>query len=234
MRKNIFTLIELLVVISIIAILAGLLLPALNRARNMAYQAACISNLKQQGIGFAGYQSDNGDYFPYSGHSNSSYAGKCVWWFTSLKPFMNLPYCDNWNAPYQTVSRTFMCPSEKTAASSDARTNVNTRDITICHYAFNTRLSLGKAVKLSTPASTLAVCDGNYWPFQFYYFSTTTLVDNRTLYVGGLGKVAKNRHSLNLDMLFADGHTSSARRPEKSQVEVTILNSTGTTGIAFP
>lgn len=63
MRANKFTLVELLVVISVIAILAGLLLPALNSARKKARTINCISNQKQIGITALSYANDWNDWF---------------------------------------------------------------------------------------------------------------------------------------------------------------------------
>ena len=62
-RNTNFTLIELLVVIAIIAILAALLMPALNKARTTARAAKCISNLKQCGMMIGMYGSDFNGYF---------------------------------------------------------------------------------------------------------------------------------------------------------------------------
>lgn len=64
--KNGFTLIELLVVISIIALLLGLLVPSLNKARQQAKRTICLSNVRQTGIGLRAYLQDNEHRLPPS------------------------------------------------------------------------------------------------------------------------------------------------------------------------
>ncbi len=84
--KDIFTLIELLVVIAIIAILASMLLPALNNARQLAYQISCTSNMKQLGNAYALYIDTNNDQIPVA---------QAVGWISPQWYDLILPYTND-------------------------------------------------------------------------------------------------------------------------------------------
>lgn len=104
MFKRNFSLIELLVVISIIAVLASLLFPALNKARGAALKSQCKNNLKQIGLVSSSYAMDNDGFLPpiYSCPQPSWNVNAQFWWST---------FCYNEMGGKEANKSIFLCPA---------------------------------------------------------------------------------------------------------------------------
>ena len=139
--KKAFTLIELLVVIAIIAILIGLLLPAVQKVREAAARLSCANNLKQLGMAMMNFESTY-NCLPTSGEgmspgvvtagiTSAATVFDGISFFTSILPYVeqeaaaklantNVAHytLDANQAPYKTVIKSFVCPGNPTALVS--------------------------------------------------------------------------------------------------------------------
>ena len=105
-----FTLVELLVVIGIIAVLIGILLPTLARARRSAQQVTCGSNLRQIGLAYHMYVQENkGSMLP--GEMLDSTGAKYMFWYMALRPYVTK--LSNTGDQHRTVAL-WVCPSDDT------------------------------------------------------------------------------------------------------------------------
>jgi prepilin-type N-terminal cleavage/methylation domain-containing protein/prepilin-type processing-associated H-X9-DG protein len=140
-RRAGFTLIELLVVIAIIAILIGLLLPAVQKVRMAAMRVQCANNLKQIGLAITMYCDDHDGAFPLISDNALDYDS--AWVFT-LKPYM------------EKVGKTYICPNDPKGSIRLLASPQGTS------YVMNEYLNVGtdsaeKRQKLSSTSQTFAV-----------------------------------------------------------------------------
>ncbi len=160
--KTPFTLIELLIVVAIIAILAGMLLPALNKARASGQATACRGNFATLAKALVMYSNDNQDWL-MPAFSNivggSSSTGRKTWWnsqdgmliqYTGLKSDTSVPI----GGAYGSVVSPLLCPSRAEVRSSAASSGGRKNGVGLNGHAFEVPFKINK-VKYPTRSAYL-------------------------------------------------------------------------------
>jgi prepilin-type N-terminal cleavage/methylation domain-containing protein/prepilin-type processing-associated H-X9-DG protein len=190
-----FTLIELLVVIAIIAILASMLLPALNKAREKAKQIKCTNNLHQCGVASQFYAGDFGGMLPIFSNNGSGDI------YTTDKWFLEYKYIENGNV--------FLCPSCR------PDTYAWTQTYGVLYYAPVKNI----IYKNGTPSYRFLKQKSLKRPSRYIWMTDSANLNTSSVNYGrGYSSIFYNevlkygfslRHHKHSNIMFADGHGDS-------------------------
>lgn len=193
-----FTLIELLVVIAIIAILAGLLLPSLGRAKAKGQQASCLSNLRQIGLGLRMYADDQEGLLPTTTHGGSTNAS----WIFQLAPYVGK------------VDRIRLCPADpkreqRLAAQASSYTQNEYLFVDLVDPFGGVLESYRRLDALPKPSQTMLTFEISDAAGVNTYNDHT---HSRNWHLGWSSVTADiqpDRHGSSANYLFADGHVEN-------------------------
>ena len=229
-EKRVFTLIELLVVIAIIAILAAMLLPALQQARNRGKSISCAANLKQFGSGVTSYTDSNRDFYCFSYIEYYTAAQTRLTWYMMLAPHMGIGPIQGQFLKWQLQSETpwynplFVCPMTNVTdnvyeggwwTSYQANATYSEAQGSGVRRSFFGSPSLamsGKATRVRRPSQILGISDGGlkkgdgrtavYMCVSWMSAAEKISRSNKAMFPSRHGKDTDN-------ILFLDGHVAA-------------------------
>lgn len=218
-----FTMVELLIVIAIIVILAGMLLPALSKAKSAAHSISCVNKLKQVGIGVYSYVQDNLDFLPPANVSpadsiNGTFYSRLIPYVT---PNAFSSSADAWaSVPTATTSESrnkkwscFYCPGSefrwymKEASWIGYVGNYTLNADIFTHPDFSSELHISRLTQMKKPSQCGMMWDGTNRNVVAWA-SFTRDPREYTNY----GSPDYDRHINAVNILYGDGRAAKAKR----------------------